>query len=114
MKRIFVPAGSGTDWRRLLAQPKPMTTAASWEGADGALPPEIATVLHRAQAATLAHAFDSPSDRRGDFERFALELGAQRMDPNVFWVPGFDKPAHCLVWCDGDPACRQVQWPSAL
>lgn len=70
--------------------------------------------FHATTAVMLVHAFDSPSDRRGDFERFATELGAQRIDPNVFWVPGFDKPALYLVWCDGDPAFRQVQLPGAL
>ena len=53
MKKIFIPTTSGTDWQRLLAKPathwKPrasaMTTAAAWEAADGALPPEITRLL---------------------------------------------------------------------
>ncbi len=53
MKKIFVPTESGTDWQRLLAKPvthwqpraSAMTTAAAWEAANGALPPEITRIL---------------------------------------------------------------------
>lgn len=53
MKRIFIPTHSGSDWQPLLAKPtlhwkkgaSAMTTAASWEAAAGALPPEIAALL---------------------------------------------------------------------
>ena len=53
MKRIFVPTQTGSDWQHLLAQPilhwkkgkSAMTTAASWENAGDALPPEISKLL---------------------------------------------------------------------
>ena len=53
MKRIFVPTETGSDWQRLLAKPvthwqpraSAMTTAAAWEAANGALPPEISRIL---------------------------------------------------------------------
>lgn len=53
MKRIFVPTRTGSDWQRLLAQPRlhwkqgrsAMTTAASWESAADAFPPEVGLVL---------------------------------------------------------------------
>lgn len=53
MKRIFVPTRDGTDWQKLLAKPtlhwkkgaSAMTAAASWEGALGELPAEIASLL---------------------------------------------------------------------
>jgi hypothetical protein len=53
MKRIFVPTQSASDWQHLLAKPdlhwkhgaSAMTAAACWEAADGALPPELTTLL---------------------------------------------------------------------
>ena len=53
MKRIFVPTQTGSDWQRLLAKPtlhwrkgrSAMTTAASWEDANDALPKEITAIL---------------------------------------------------------------------
>jgi hypothetical protein len=53
VKRIFVPTHGGSDWQLLLAKPilhwkkgaSAMTTAASWEAADEALPPEISGLL---------------------------------------------------------------------
>ncbi len=53
MKRVFVPTRSGADWQPLLAKPtlhwksgaSAMTTAAAWEAAADALPPEIARLL---------------------------------------------------------------------
>jgi hypothetical protein len=53
MKRIFVPTESGTDWQRLLGDPKlhwksgrsAMSTAACWEANEPNLPPEISGVL---------------------------------------------------------------------
>lgn len=57
MKRIFVPTKSGADWQPLLAKPKlhwkmgasAMTAAASWEAAEGSLPPEVARLLDSSQ-----------------------------------------------------------------
>jgi hypothetical protein len=53
VNRIFIPTRSGSDWQPLLAKPvlhwkrgaSAMTTAASWEAAAGALPPEISSLL---------------------------------------------------------------------
>jgi hypothetical protein len=53
VKRIFIPTVNGSDWQRLLAQPKlqwkkgasAMTAAAAWEDAGDGLPKEIATTL---------------------------------------------------------------------
>jgi hypothetical protein len=53
LKRIFVPTQTGSDWQRLLAKPtlhwkkgrSAMTTAASWEDANDALPKEITAIL---------------------------------------------------------------------
>jgi hypothetical protein len=53
VNRIFIPTRSGSDWQPLLAKPvlhwkkgaSAMTTAASWEAAAGALPPEISALL---------------------------------------------------------------------
>jgi hypothetical protein len=54
LKRIFIPTQTGSDWQRLLAKPQlhwkkgrsAMTAAASWEDANGALPPEITSLLN--------------------------------------------------------------------
>jgi hypothetical protein len=54
LKRIFISTRTGSDWQRLLAKPQlhwkkgrsAMTAAASWEDANGALPPEIASLLN--------------------------------------------------------------------
>jgi len=53
MKRVFVPTKTGADWQPLLSKPKlhwkkgasAMTTAAAWEAAADALPPEVARLL---------------------------------------------------------------------
>lgn len=57
MKRVFVPTESGSDWKRLLAQPdlhwKPgrsaMSAAAAWEGAGDCLPRELSAALTASQ-----------------------------------------------------------------
>jgi hypothetical protein len=54
VNRIFIPTRSGSDWQPLLAKPvlhwkkgaSAMTTAASWEAAAGALPPEISALFN--------------------------------------------------------------------
>ena len=61
MKRLFIPTHSGSDWQPLLAKPilhwkmghSAMTTAASWEAAAGALPPEIVALLDSSGVDTL-------------------------------------------------------------
>ena len=53
MKRIFIPTKDGTDWQRLLGQPKlhwkkgrsAMSAAACWEDSQPRLPTEIVNVL---------------------------------------------------------------------
>lgn len=61
MKRIFIPTRSGSDWQRLLGQPKlhwkkgnsAMSTAACWEDSQPHLPAEIISVLESGKDAAI-------------------------------------------------------------
>lgn len=61
MGRVYVPAQSPSDWKRLLATPdlhwksgcSAMTAAACWDAAGKALPPEVSQVLSSTQVPAL-------------------------------------------------------------
>jgi len=63
MKRIFIPTSSGSDWQRLLAQPKlhwtpgysAMSAAACWEASAPSLPAEILAVFSATEDPSLAN-----------------------------------------------------------
>lgn len=70
--------------------------------------------FHAAAAVMLVHAFDTPADKRTDFENFATALGAQEIAPMVFKVPDFASPSLYLAWCTGDASFRTSILPSAF
>jgi hypothetical protein len=58
--------------------------------------------FHSAAAVMLVHAFDTPADRRSDFEAFRLALGADEVALDLYRVALFEQPVLFLAWCDGD------------
>ena len=68
--------------------------------------------FHASTAVMLVHAFDTPNERRVDFEAFRKAMGACEVAPLVYKVPSFDGPSLYLAWCAGDIAFRDILLPS--
>ena len=69
--------------------------------------------FHAATAVMMIHAFDTPADRRQDFDAFAAEMGAVVAVPGVYHVPRMAAPSLYLAWCDGDATFRAVNVPKS-
>jgi hypothetical protein len=68
--------------------------------------------FHAATAVLMVHAFDTPADRRQDFNAFCEALRAIPVSPGVFQMPGNNRPVVYLAWCDGEKKYRSVDLPS--
>lgn len=68
--------------------------------------------FHAASAVMLVQAFDTPSDRRTDFEAFCAEMKMIRVGAAVYKAPNFRAPTLFLAWCDGNSKYRNVELPS--
>jgi len=68
--------------------------------------------FHAATAVMLVHAFETPADRRQDFNAFCESVGAVPVSPGVFQLSGNNRPAVYLAWCDGEKKYRSVDLPS--
>jgi hypothetical protein len=73
----------------------------------------IARDFHAPTSVMLVQAFDTPSDRKADFDAFGLALGATQVSPSVYRVPRSDSPSLYLAWCTGDAGFREVVLPGA-
>lgn len=69
--------------------------------------------FHAATAVMLVHAFDTPADRRQDFNAFCESVRAVPVSSGVFQVPGNNHPAAYLAWCDGDAEYRKSELSNA-
>jgi hypothetical protein len=68
--------------------------------------------FHAAVAVMLVHAFDTPADRRQDFEAFRVAMAAVEVAPLVYRVGDFQGTSLFLAWCDGNVRFRLVELPS--
>ena len=69
--------------------------------------------FHAATAVMLVHAFETPGDRRQDFNAFCEAVRAVSVSPGVFQMPGNERPVIYLAWCDGDAEYRKTELPNA-
>jgi hypothetical protein len=68
--------------------------------------------FHAATAVMMVHAFETPFDRRQDFNAFCEAVRAVPVSPGVFRVQGNNRPAVYLAWCDGDKKYRSANLSS--
>lgn len=73
-----------------------------------------ATDFHATTAIMLIQAFSTPAERQQDFIAFCAAMRAEQIAERVFRVPGFDRPALYLAWCDGNADFREVQLPNTI
>jgi hypothetical protein len=69
--------------------------------------------FHATTAVMLVHAFETPADRRQDFNAFCEAVRAVPVSPGVFQVPGNNRPAVYLAWCDGNAEYRKSELSNA-
>lgn len=72
-----------------------------------------ASEFHATSAVMLVQAFDTPIERRSDFEAFRLSMKAREVGPLIYKVDTFTAPSLYLAWCDGDAEFRDKSLPSA-
>ena len=65
--------------------------------------------FHAATTVMLVHAFETPADRRRDFNAFCEAVRAVPVSPGVFQVPGNNRQAVYLAWCDGNAEYRKSE-----
>lgn len=69
--------------------------------------------FHATTTVMLVHAFETPADRRQDFNAFCEAVRAVPVSPGVFQVPGNNRPAVYLAWCDGNAEYRKSELSNA-
>ncbi len=68
--------------------------------------------FHATSAVMLIQAFETPAERRVDFDAFRLALKAREVGRLIYKVDTFTEPSLYLAWCDGDAEFRDRLLPS--